>query len=441
MSDENSRFIELLGSENGYGNDSWCGSQVGVMIASVYQTSAGNSEVIEKLVARIREVLFLNEWMMGRLQHKKHAKNHEDKKKAGKSRVVAVVDEKFCDPDDYIIRDTNDKFFSEMKNYNTMCDILSDKKYHIGQAKTIWDKDDGKFAKFGIMENTAKDKFCLFFVGSHIMFDGTTLYQTWKMLDFKEDIFEIQDTRFQNFEKSMSTEMSILPEGMELIDWYKSFMKGYLAAAIRKGIAQNLKGCKSKKFLLEFDMEAVAKEKAKYKTATSFVSTNDVLTAWMRQIVPKATNIMMAINLRERIKNIPMTAGGNYLAAPLLLNKDLETPATVRAWLKARLTPGNPIPTVGYSDFKKYLGGVHTNWSTFYHHVEPEGCEQLQHFPVIRFDDSGSGPLPFGCEMHLITYQSNKNQLAGFVVTKRKELTLEKLEQDALVKCKLMDTE
>ena len=79
----------------------------------------------------------------------------------------------------------------------------------------------------------------------------------------------------------------------------------------------------------------------------------------------------------------------------------------VRSWLNDRLTRGNPPKMCGYSDFRKYVGSFHTNWSTFYHHVEPEGCEQITHFPVIN-DNSRIGPFEFGYEMHLVTYNSLK---------------------------------
>ena len=127
----------------------------------------------------------------------------------------------------------------------------------------------------------------------------------------------------------------------------------------------------------------------------------------------------------------------------MLDNDDLETPLTVRNWLKDRLEPGKSIKKTTYADFKKYTGGVHTNWSTFYHHVEFEGWEQIVHFPVLRMEGQGFGIFPVGIEMHLISFVSGRtdgvNQMAGYVFTKRKELTMEFFEKNGLVKRKLMD--
>ena len=150
------------------------------------------------------------------------------------------------------------------------------------------------------------------------------------MLDFKIEVFEISPVRVQDFEERMKNELSILPKGMSLQDYYKKIFGAYLPALIRKGFAQKWKGCKLQQHLLTFDMDEIKKVKSKYnnKETGEFVSTNDVLVSWMREVVPKASNIMMAINLRERIESVKMTDGGNYLAAPILENADLETPLT-----------------------------------------------------------------------------------------------------------------
>ena len=60
-------------------------------------------------------------------------------------------------------------------------------------------------------------------------------------------------------------------------------------------------------------MEEIAKVKAKFKTETSYVSTNDVVTAWLASLVPKTDNIFMAINCRGRIAGVEHDMAGNYL--------------------------------------------------------------------------------------------------------------------------------
>jgi len=429
-------IIDLLPSETGYDSDMLAGDQTGVMLASIYQGSG--KEVFQKLDARIHEILTKNKWMMGRLMHVKTPTTNN------KKILKAVVDEKFCNIKDYIIKDTDDSFFEEPFKYSRICGKLNSKKYTVLNAKTLWDKDE-KYFKAGVIKNKDENKFCLFIVGNHIMFDGTTLYHVWKMLDFKTEVFEISPVRVQDFEERMKNELSVLPQGMDLRDYYKKVFGAYIPAVVRKGIAQKWKGCKLQQHLLKFDMDEIKRVKSKYtnKETGDFVSTNDVLVSWMREVVPKASNIMMAINLRERIESVKMTDGGNYLAAPMLDNADLETPLTVRNWLKKRLVPGNETKVVTYDDFKKYSGGVNTNWSTFYHHVETDGWKQVCHFPVLNMEGQGIGPFPIGTEMHSINFvcgrsEEGVNQVAGYVITRRKELTMEFFEKNHLVKEKMM---
>merc|ERR1719420_153833 len=133
---------------------------------------------------------------------------------------------------------------------------------------------------------------------------------------------------------------------------------------------------------------------------------------------------MMAIDCRDRISGVHSNSAGNYVLSPFLQNADLQTPATVRAWLNARMAPGNPLPEVTYKRLRSFVPCVHTNWSRFYNQVEIDGWNHKLHFPVMRFE-TNIGPVQMGIEMHLITFMSSKNQISGFFLTKRKELTLE----------------
>ena len=56
---------------------------------------------------------------------------------------------------------------------------------------------------------------------------------------------------------------------------------------------------------------------------------------------------------------------------------DLETPKTVRNWINFVTEKGNSWKYPSYSEFRRFIGGINTNWVKFYHHVEPEGLEQV----------------------------------------------------------------
>jgi len=428
-------IIELMDAETGYGN-AMAANKPGVMIASVYDKSASDSSPNQYFKSKINEILAVNPWFMGRFKNIANPKGVKPK-----TRLAVIVDEETSNHNEYFNESTNDEVFSDeifgqSFDYNKLCAKLMNEKYLVPDTKRLWDKPNGKFFKSGIIENSSKTKIILFISGNHTMFDGCTLYNVWKQLDPKIEPFFINPVRMANFDEEMEKNMSIVPEGMKMKEYYGGAFMGWAKAVLRKGFAQSWKGCKVQEHLVEFDSEKIGEIKNKYKTENSFVSTNDVLTSWFRTVIPKARNIMMAINIRERLPGTKMTDGGNYLIAPWLCHDDLETPVHVRNWLNKRITPGNGYPMLGYADFKPFIGGVFTNWSSFYHHVELEGCKQIIHCPVINMN-SDVGPFKFGIEMYLIYFQCNKNQFAGYFVSKRKEMTLEKVVGMDLVKCKL----
>ena len=44
------------------------------------------------------------------------------------------------------------------------------------------------------------------------------------------------------------------------------------------------------------------------------MSTNDIVNSWLTELEPKMDNMMMVVNLRERIKGVNSNLAGNYLA-------------------------------------------------------------------------------------------------------------------------------
>jgi len=165
----------------------------------------------------------------------------------------------------------------------------------------------------------------------------------------------------------------------------------------------------------------------------NWVSTNDIITSWIKEIIPKADNIMMAIDCRGKLDSIGKNDGGNYVTTPFLSSSDLETPLQVRSFMNKVLRPNNKYQKLDKSDFKHFMGGVHTNLAKFYHHVEPDGFKQLIHFPVVQIEEK-LGLRRLGIEINLVTFACNRDQLAGYVVSKRKDLSLEKLEGTKIVK-------
>merc|ERR1719219_3200170 len=262
------------------------------------------------------------------------------------------------------------------------------------------------------------------------------------MLDVNQPVVALQAERFIELEsnKLKKTHCSFLPEGFTDEMEYYGHNEAYgFGAAVIKGICQELTGRKMRAISVVIDQEEVLKRKEQYKDDT-FVSTNDVITAFMHDLVPeKLDNIMIPINLRGRIPGVHDNLAGNYLGACVMRKDDLKTPRTVRTWLENVTKPGYKWQTPTWKEVRKYLGGIHTNWSGFYHHVQPEGTTQITHFPVVpEMEYWLMGFLPAGSELDMITYKSNPDEISCFIFTRRSSITKESLLEHPLIKSELI---
>lgn len=430
----NEFIIELLQSEQFFGQVDGAGEHPGLMLASMYETQTETyDQVVAGIEGRIHEILNKNSWMMGRIKYFPATKE-------AKARLAAVVNPATCNPADYITREQHDGvLFASPMNYSEVVKYM-EKNHYIGALNTLWDRPKYGPAKpycnFGIINNAAKTRACVFFAVNHSMFDAATMYNVWKMLDLKVPVIALEPTRFQDFEGKLGTELSLLPQGMTLEAWYGALFGGYVPALIMKGIAQWFKRCKFQQHCVQFNMAEIENQKQQFNTGSSWVSSNDVLTSWIQKLIPKARNISMGINCRNRIAGITNEHAGNYIQTGLLKHEDLKTPQTVRDWLKQRLVPGNGATIPTFSEFRKYIGGVHTSWATFYHHVEFDGFRQMTHFPVISTANDGMGGLA-GCEFDMFTYKCGPNKLGALMTTKRKEITMENLLKHAIIESEL----
>merc|ERR1712139_153652 len=155
----------------------------------------------------------------------------------------------------------------------------------------------------------------------------------------------------------------------------------------------------------------------------------------------KVDNVMMAVNTRKRVPGVDANLAGNYIEAPVMRKADLETPATVRACLNRWMVPGNRVNFPTAADFKRYLGGTVTNWTSFYHHVEPEGFRQTLHFPmVIEADADTVSGFSFGSEYDMIVFVPNKGQFGCVIWSRRpNDVNEEKMKSTPLIGDKLMN--
>ena len=206
------------------------------------------------------------------------------------------------------------------------------------------------------------------------------------------------------------------------------------------GLTNMFKGVKSKGYLYKIDAEYVKTVKEKYKTDDFFVSTNDVLTAWLAEFVgSEADAVYMAIDLRERVPNVERNCAGNYLIGPPFRTDQITSPRKVRESLQAYLKPGYEWTPTTYGDFRRFGGAIHTNWTKFYHEVKLDGFEQVIHMPVIRDLGTRVGPIYLGLAICMITYVPNKGETAALIVMNHKGLTHERLRKESILGEQIMD--
>jgi len=424
---ENARVTELLDSEKNFGNDQLTGYHDGTMVTSVYRVNPGENldAIVSVLKGRMADILRANSWLMSRCRHVSNP-----------PRLALVEEDRFSNPEDYIHEAVEDNVRSSLVSTIKKAVI----EHKITYLASLWDNDDGKMTKFGILTSADKTSCAILFSLNHVLGDGSTLYQIWKMLDTTVPITQIIVERNHKFctDKYVETKTSVMPEGVKPEGFAEHYMGAWMGNCIKKGIAQDLKRKPLNCWQMTLDLDEISRRKQQYASGNSFVSTNDIVLAWMRELLPKINHIFIPINFRNKMEGITTNMAGNYFQLPMLYNSDMESPLTVRNWLNRMLNPGYAWKFPTSKDFKKYLGGVNTSWTSFYHHVEPKGLRHAGHFPVYPEQESMMG-ISLGQELDFVVYKSGKDDqgrenITCCILNRRPEITKEILLNSPMVK-------
>ena len=429
---QNAKIIEVLPSES---KSHFAGMHETTSIGSVYRVLNSDFELIKtNLIDRIKKILSANTWLMSRLYTLSNPK-----------RCGLAIEDRFLNTENYIIcSESKGLVVSEDTSYDDYRNILADDKFKIENSVYLADNDEKVLTKFGIINNPDNNTFAIVLTINHVIADGSTVYKIWKMLDENEEIISLQSERNMKFEREKHVEKltSLAPKGLTLDQFMTEFMKNNLMPMILKGFKQlfQIKNRYPKnEWVVMLDNDAIEAKKNEWKNqGVDFVSTNDIITSWLTELEPKMDNMTMIINLRDRIEGVNSNLAGNYLALVVLRNKHMQTPAECRKFLNNVLKPGYEWEIPSYKDYRKYIGGMHTNWSSFYHHVQPQGTEQVLHFPVVPDVSYIWSGVPVGGELDLITFRPNPGQTACFIFSRRRKLDVNKLLAQNLVKKQLM---
>lgn len=435
-------IIELLPNEKGYGRKFFAGLHLGQMIISIYKLSPNSnvthSEITNNFKQKATQILNSNKWLMSRLRNLR----------TPTQRLAMVISERHTNPDDYISVETDesvqnmDEIKSESEiSFTTARSVTQ--RHTVGWSKDLWDKEDGKLCRLGQIWNPQKTTCYMFLVVNHCLTDGASLFQVWKMLAPEVGVTSLNPIRNQNFDKGLKNETSLLPEDCGMADLYGKANSTLLPALVIKGFCQGLKNTTFKHVFLKFDGDFIKKEKARFCTGDEFVSTNDVITSWFGNLIKKrniskVTNTMVAVDCRSRIQGISENMVGNYLTIPFIRKSDLKTPKTVRNWINFVTAKGNSWKMPTYSEFRKYVGGVHTSWTKFYYHVEPVGLKHVLHFPVMPDSDIRLGPMPLGNELNIIIFKSAEEDVCCYIHSRRDDFSVKEILKEEIVKGQLM---
>ena len=135
---------------------------------------------IANLKLKMSEILEKNDWLMGRI-----------KKEPEAAEIFLEVEKTStdqCDPNNYIKTLESDDIFA----HKTMSEIREHlAPFQIGVGATLIGVEEGKLASFGLIEGADSKNLCVFISVSHLIADGGTVYQLYKMLDEGEQVVSL----------------------------------------------------------------------------------------------------------------------------------------------------------------------------------------------------------------------------------------------------------
>jgi len=413
------------------------------LMLTTFYTVTGNDSVhtLQRLYERMKAIFEANKWLMSRVRKISGP---------GKPLIQLEREDKISDPSDYVSFVTDDEVFSAYEQtYSTLGKTIW--KYAVKEGKCILgisgdaEKPGSPLAHFSILQDSTRTKVCVIIASNHLITDGGTLYTLYKMFDLKEPVLELTAERVKNYDQLINENTSLAPldkhgERIPNGRYFESLMTTAMPVLMCNAVGNLFRGVKPTGYCYLVDQEKIAETKEKFNKDGNFVSTNDVLTAWLAGLFGSTIdNVVMPVNLRFRIPEIEHNRAGTYLGFPPFRAHQMESPQKVREALQNFAKPG--YSWTAPSMFEYFKSGVygHTNWVRFYHEVELEGLQQVIHMPMFNVPAVRVGPLQINFNVFLITFVPNKGELAVMVQSLDRRITLDLLSEQTILKNKLMD--
>jgi hypothetical protein len=240
---------------------------------------------------------------------------------------------------------------------------------------------------------------------SHMVADGFTFYEVYKMLSMDGEIKALTAAREYQFESWIS---SIGKGGAQFI-----FSAGSIARLVSNILLKEVEvGINS-----EINLEHIASLKAEYSKhhssagGATYISTNDILTSWFLRRTSCDIGFM-AVNFRNRCPLVTDTHAGNYEGLIVYQKDDFASPELIR---HSVLSPDFSRQVTG--PFPSFLGTLKakltncSSWVTFYHHNILPRCTHVYHTPIL----GKAGRAPFDAVG--VFYKSNQHQICMIAAT------------------------
>lgn len=390
-------------------------------ISSFYEVvdSSTCEKIVGKLVDRISHVMRLNPWLMS---YGKHAR----KEGACFGLVKFIEYDPSDDPAKFINTVTDDKIFG-VSDYVTLLKTM--KPYTLNQLPMSPYATAIPLVRVSIIKSSANDKLCLFLGWNHVIGDGGTFFTIYKMFDEKETAFSMRHLpKSFDVESRLKSETSILPTTAKTrSDDYKQFESAFTGPMLKLHLKNAFARVKQNAAIHILDAKQIEAVKAKFKTAESYVSTNDIVGCEIYSMLGKyCTSLFVPASMRGRVSGVDRDHAGNMLSPFLIYDKDLSTPMDMRNRVNALMKPG-------YDWKLTNPGGApmvfHDSWTAFHHNLEPDGLRLQKIVPVFALDDM---PAFF------LTYKMNARDTALLAVLQLPGITQNTVSASNIIGDKVM---
>ena len=398
-------------------------------IESTYECSCDNlQEIIEFLECRSKEIAQHNPWLLGRIRTHGWLRwpsiwvpKLEEREFSSWFEVIHVAD----------IRERPDSMFIPRGEF-----VVNDFHQPISRLCLLV-APPKKTQRRNRKSTTTRQQVVLALNLSHMIADGCTMYQVWKMInkDYPEIVKPLTVKRVGALADNLPKLLGV--NAQRRFMWFLlrsdvGLLDRYIRVALcgqkrRLDETPRLHTCRIVR--KEWIEDQKQKHSKSFKKEVPFLSSHDLLTSWFLRQFPHLSAAAIAMDMRSRgppeCPSIPQTCLGNYMCPVILTKEDYQTPVGVRKFVNSNADDSQG--EIG----KGIRCGLTTAWHTFYEQVELQGCQHLFHslsknmFPkaTVSHKDyenksitDGQEPVPDTPVM--VIFHVSSEELAVFCATK-----------------------